>query len=140
MCHLVPIPTNILEASLDILIKPTTTIINISLASGTFPLSFKKAHVIHFLRKSNLLVNNLKNYRPVPNLSFLFKIIEKVVSNRLQAHINSNKPTILYSLHTETAAFHARVRGSVPGLGGLKKTKNVSSPSTCETQYCGEPP
>ena len=39
-----------------------------------------------------------------------------------------------------TAAFHARVRGSVPGLGGFKETKNVSSPSTCESQYCGEPP
>ena len=39
-----------------------------------------------------------------------------------------------------TAAFQARVRGSVPGLGGLKETKNVSSPSTCESQYCGEPP
>ena len=39
-----------------------------------------------------------------------------------------------------TAAFHARVRGSVPGLGGLKGTNNVSSPSTCESQYCGEPP
>ena len=39
-----------------------------------------------------------------------------------------------------TAAFHARVRGSVPSLGGLKETNNVSSPSTCESQYCGEPP
>ena len=38
------------------------------------------------------------------------------------------------------AAFHARVRGSVPGLGGLKETENVSSPSTCGSQYCGEPP
>ena len=38
-----------------------------------------------------------------------------------------------------TAAFHARVRGSVPGLGGLKENKIVSSPSTCESQYCGEP-
>ena len=38
-----------------------------------------------------------------------------------------------------TDAFHTRVRGSVPGLGGLKETKNVSSPSTCESQYCGEP-
>ena len=36
-----------------------------------------------------------------------------------------------------TAAFH--VRGSVPGIGGLKETKNVSSPSTCESQYCGGP-
>ena len=39
-----------------------------------------------------------------------------------------------------TATFHARVRCSVLGLGGLKETKNVSSPSTCVAQYCGEPP
>ena len=42
-------------------------------------------------------------------------------------------------LVVSTAAFHARVRGSVPGLSGLKETKNVSSPSTCENQYCEEP-
>ena len=39
-----------------------------------------------------------------------------------------------------TAAFHARVQSSVPDLGGLKETKNVSFPSACESQYCGEPP
>ena len=39
-----------------------------------------------------------------------------------------------------TAAFHAGVPSSVPGLGGLKETKNVSSPSTCKTQYYGKPP
>ena len=38
-----------------------------------------------------------------------------------------------------TAAFHARVRGLVPGRGGLKETTNVSSPSACKSQYCGEP-
>ena len=90
-CDLDSIPTNILKALLDILIKPITTIINLSLESGTFPLSFKEAHVTPLLKKSNLPVNNRKNYRPVSNLSFISKIIEKVVSNRLQAHINSNK-------------------------------------------------
>ena len=79
------------KALLDILIKPITAIINLSLESGTFPLSFKEAHVTPLLNKSHLPVNNLKNYRPVSNLSFISKIIEKVVSNRLQAHINSNK-------------------------------------------------
>ena len=39
-----------------------------------------------------------------------------------------------------TAALHARVRGSLPGLRGLRETKNVSSPSMCESQYCVEPP
>ena len=33
-----------------------------------------------------------------------------------------------------TAAFQARARGSVPGLGGLKETKMFLP------QYCGEPP
>ena len=52
-------------------------------------------------------------------------------------------PTVLAQLQTimgggprvvvSTAAFHARVRGSVPGPGGFKETKNVSSPSTCES-------
>ena len=33
-----------------------------------------------------------------------------------------------------TAAFHARVRGSVSGLEGLKKNKNVSFSTTRKTQ------
>ena len=90
-CDLDPIPTNILKALLDILIKPITTMINLSLESGTFPLLFREAHVTPLLKKSNLPVNNLKNYRPVSNLSFISKIIDTAVSNRLQAHINSNK-------------------------------------------------
>ena len=90
-CDLDPIPTNILKALLNILIKPIATIINLSLESGTFLLSFKEAHVTPLLKKSNLPVNNHKNDRPVSNLSFISEIIEKVVSNRLQAHINSNK-------------------------------------------------
>ena len=36
-----------------------------------------------------------------------------------------------------TAAFHARVRGSVLGLGGLKETKNVSSPSNLKVSIVG---
>ena len=38
------------------------------------------------------------------------------------------------SVVVSTAAFHARARGLVPGLGCLKETKDVSSPSTCESQ------
>ena len=57
-------------------------------------------------------------------------------SASLVFNVQGGGPRVVVS----TAAFHARVRGSVPGLGGLKETKNVSSPSTCESQYCGEPP
>ena len=40
-----------------------------------------------------------------------------------------------------TAAFHARVRGSIPGLGGLKETKMfLPHPRVELVLYCGEPP
>ena len=52
------------------------------------------------------------------------------------ANLKGGGPRVVVS----TAAFHTKVRGSVPSLGGLKETKNVSSPSTYESQYCGEPP
>ena len=60
---------------------------------------------------------------------------------------NENPPLILTGhlgggpkVVVSTAAVHARARGLFSGLGGLKETKYVSSPSTCESQYCGEPP
>ena len=75
-------------------------------------------------------------YRPRSSIFYAeeFCSFEQIVS--YLKLIKGGGPRVVVS----TAAFHARVRGSVPGLGGLKETKNVSSPSTCESQYCGEPP
>ena len=52
-----------------------------------------------------------------------------IIATIVVKNILGGGPRIVVS----TAAFHARVRGSVPGLGGLKETKIVSSPSTCES-------
>ena len=38
----------------------------------------------------------MKNYRPVSNLSFLSKALEKVVANQLNAHINSSNTSNQY--------------------------------------------
>ena len=84
-CDLDPILTSVLKNCLGILITPVTDIINIS-----FPQNFKKAHVRPLLKKTSLPKNELKNYRPVSNLSFISKFLEKIVANRLQAHIKTN--------------------------------------------------
>ena len=42
----------------------------------------------HFSR--NLVSKILKNFRPVSNLTFLSKLIEKVIANRLVAHMQDN--------------------------------------------------
>ena len=84
-----PIPTSLVKDCIDILIIPITSIINLSLTGGSFPSHFKSAHVSPLLKKP-LNKESMRNYRPVSNLSFLFKVLEKVVVNQLNTHINSS--------------------------------------------------
>ena len=42
------------------------------------------------LKKPSLDLQLLKNYRPVSNLSFLSKVIEKAVSEELKSHLKEN--------------------------------------------------
>ena len=46
-------------------------------------------HLLNHLKKKILDSNEIKNYRPISNLSFLSKLIECVIANRLQSHISS---------------------------------------------------
>ena len=89
-CELDPLPLPLLTSCLDDLLPYFTTIINDSLQSGCFPSQFKSAIVKPLLKKQNLDPDNLKNYRPVSNLSFLSKLIEKVVLVQLSDHLSEN--------------------------------------------------
>ena len=87
-CSLDPWPTFLVLEFLDILITPITSIINASLAQGTCPKIFKQAHVTPILKKSSLDQEVFKNYRPVSNLNFISKILERVVAAQLQTHLD----------------------------------------------------
>ena len=74
-CDLDPMPTVLLKACIDTLLGTITNIVNVSLRTGIFPDDFKQAHVNPLLKKTTLSKDNLKNYRPVSNLSFISKIL-----------------------------------------------------------------
>uniref|UniRef100_A0A1A8K0K3 Reverse transcriptase domain-containing protein n=1 Tax=Nothobranchius kuhntae TaxID=321403 RepID=A0A1A8K0K3_NOTKU len=57
-------------------------------ATGVFPAAFKRAVVRPLLKKSNLDFNDFNNFRPVSNLPFLSKILEKLVLIQLNDFIN----------------------------------------------------
>ena len=90
-CDLDPMPTEMLKQNIDFLIKPITHIINTSLKKGIVPVEFKKAILSPLIKKANLDQNSLRNYRPVSNLAFLSKILEKVVRSQLKDHLNENQ-------------------------------------------------
>ncbi|WP_419642289.1 reverse transcriptase domain-containing protein, partial [Thiolapillus sp.] len=75
---------------LDTLLPSLTALVNSSLSSGVFPEVFKTALVTPLLKKKSLDQNELKNYRPVSNLSFVSKIIEKLVLSQLSDHLSAN--------------------------------------------------
>ena len=89
-CDFDPLPTVLLKACLDTLLKPITDIINASLCSCLFPDDFKQVYVNPLLKKTSLPKEDLNSYIYVSNLSFISKIQEKVVVSRLRSHISSN--------------------------------------------------
>ena len=63
---------------------------HMSIATGVFSSSFKKALVTSLLKKTTLDANEVNNYRPVSNLCFVPKIVEKVVAVRFSKHLSDN--------------------------------------------------
>ena len=74
---------------IDILVMTIVSIVNLSLSEICFSSHYKSALVFPQLKKPTLNRNDIKNYQPVSNLTFLSKILEKVVASRLNSHINS---------------------------------------------------
>ncbi len=89
-CYLDTLPTSFFKSVLNCLEADLLEVVNASLLSGTFPNSLKTAVVKPLLKKSNLNNAMLSNYRPISNLPFIGKIIEKVVFNQLNNYLNSN--------------------------------------------------
>ena len=90
-CVLDPLPTYLLKKLLEYLLPLITAIINKPLAESKIPLSFKKANIRPLLKKPNLDKEELKKYRPVSNLTFLSKILEKLVAKQLVTHLSSHR-------------------------------------------------
>ena len=85
-----PIPTSLLKKVLPVLLPTIHTIVNKSLQSGQMPHHLKRAIVKPIIKKSTLDPENMKHYRPVSNLAYIGKIIEKVVVAQLDAHLTDN--------------------------------------------------
>ena len=61
-----------------------------SLRDGVFQHSLKQAIVTPIIKKTTLDWNELKNYRPVSNISFIGKVIEKAVISQFNEHMEKN--------------------------------------------------
>ena len=103
-CPLDPLPSD--------LIPVFTKIVNVSLSTGVVPNDLKQALVTPLLKKPGLDIEILNNYRPISNLPFLSKLLERVVLKQLCSHMEQNDLLDVYQSaykknhSTETALLH----------------------------------
>jgi len=83
------ISTKLLKLSSSFISSPLTYICNKSLSSGIFPDHMKYAVVKPLFKKGDK--TEISNYRPISILSSFSKILEKVMFNQLQNHLNNYK-------------------------------------------------
>ena len=78
------------QSSSVVLAPVISRMCNASFEQSTLLINSKHAIVRPLLKKSSLDPNDPNSYRPIPNLSFVSKIVEKVVDARLTSHLRTH--------------------------------------------------
>ena len=113
-CGLDPIPTSIIKGNPEAFAPFLTKIVNCSLHNGSFTSELKQANVKPLLKKLGLTVDDKKNFRPVSNVSFVSKLIERAISVQLNKHAKKTgnlepfQSTYRENHSTETALLHVK--------------------------------
>ena len=84
------LPHQLFKSNLHVLLPTLVDLINLSLKTGNVD-GVKLADIVPLLKDESLDHNLLlKNFRPVSNLTFIGKLIERVVLKRLNNHLTRN--------------------------------------------------
>jgi hypothetical protein len=121
-----PMPTWMIRDSIDEVLPALTKIINLSLTLGNMPKSLKIEIIKPLLKKLELELIK-KNYRPVSNLAFLGKLIERAVALQIVDHMQANGLMDMfqsaYKMYHSTETALLRVQNDI--LMQLDKTNAV---------------
>ena len=104
-CELDPLLIFLIQDLVDVLLPLLTVLCNRSIRDGVLPPSQKRSILIPALKGDGLEPANPLNYRPIANVSFLSKIIEKIVASQLIGHLERNN--LLPSCQSGFRKFHS---------------------------------
>ena len=85
-CSLDPAPTWLVKRASDVLAPVLREMCNASMKSGELPSNQKSAIVFPRLKKPTLDADDTNSYRPISNLSFSSKFVERVVAAQFTGH------------------------------------------------------
>ena len=104
-CSLDTIPTWLLKRISATICPILFHLCNLSFQRGSFPSQLKHAVVTPRLKKPALDPDTASTYRPISNLSFISKLVERLVANRFTSHVNLH--TLLPAQQSTYRPFHS---------------------------------
>ena len=84
-----PLPSTVMKMLFEAALSCLTIVVNSSLKHGTIE-GVKEAIVRPLLKKAGLDYNDFLCFRPISNIPFVSKVIEKVVQRRTNTHLDLN--------------------------------------------------
>ena len=87
----------------EVILSPSTYIMNLSLKSATVPDDFKLARVLPIYKKGNR--NDEGNYRPVSILPVASNVLENIVYNQMQNYLEQNN--LIYAFQPGFRSAHS---------------------------------
>lgn len=126
-CSLDTLPSWLIKENLPCLLPIITRVVNESLLSGVFPDTLKDSIVTPVLKKVTLDPNAFRSYRPVANIKFIAKVIEKAASNQVIDYVSTHDLgetfQSAYKTHHSTETALLQVRSHI--LQSLDNNKGV---------------
>ncbi len=90
-CSLDQVPTWFIKQNPHMFVPVITDIVNLSFSTGVFPSQLKHAVITPVIKKQNLDACDLKNYRPVSNIPYLSKVIERHAVDNISRYVSQNE-------------------------------------------------
>ena len=89
-CKLDPLSATVMRCCYSALVRVFKTVINLSLSTGSMPEDLKITSLRPLLKKPTADCEQFSNFRPVSNLKFLSKLVEKTVFVQLNNYLTVN--------------------------------------------------
>ena len=85
-----PAPVKLIKQCPQVIFSLIQLIINKSLKEPHVPCQLKQATITPILKGADLDAENLKNYRPISNMTFILKVFEKAAFIQISKHVQKN--------------------------------------------------